>query len=142
MDIAKTLEWTTIIGATILLFAIGFMSIPVLYFIETPPDDPDITVQVTAKQWSWQFTYPDGSVSGNLVVQAGDSVKLEMTSDDVIHSFYVRDLGMKVDIFPARVREFWIQPEQPGEYWIQCAEFCGRSHALMRAKLIVEGAAV
>ncbi len=139
MDITKTLEWSTIFGATALLFYIGFISLPVLSAFETLPDEPDMVVEVTARQWAWEFRYPDGSVSDRLTVRAGDIVKLEMTSEDVIHSFFVTELAFKVDIIPGKMVDVWMQPDVPGEYWIQCAEFCGKFHGSMRTRLVVEG---
>lgn len=138
MEVAKTLEISTIVGAMALLFYIGFISLPVLYAFEAIPDEPDMVVEVIARQWVWEFRYPDGSVSDRLTVKAGDVVKLELTSEDVIHSFFVSDLFFKVDVIPGKVVEVWMQPDQPGEYWIQCAEFCGKFHGSMRTLLIVE----
>ena len=138
MDDMKALEWSTILGAVALLFYIGFISLPVLYAFDTLPEDPDMVVAVTARQWAWEFRYPDGSVSDRLTVTAGDLVKLELTSEDVIHSFFVSDLAFKVDVFPGKVVEVWMQPDVPGEYWIQCAEFCGKFHGSMRTRLVVE----
>ncbi len=138
MDAAKTLEISTIVGATAILFYIGFISLPVLYAFQTIPDDPDMVVEVIARQWAWEFRYSDGSVSDRLTVKAGDVVKLELTSEDVIHSFFVKDLFFKVDVIPGKVVEIWMQPDVPGEYWIQCAEFCGKFHGSMRTRLVVE----
>jgi len=138
MDAAKTLEIATIVGATAILFYIGFISLPVLYAFQTIPDEPDMVVEVIARQWAWEFRYSDGSVSDRLIVKAGDVVKLELTSEDVIHSFFVKDLFFKVDVIPGKVVEIWMQPDVPGEYWIQCAEFCGKFHGSMRTRLVVE----
>ena len=138
MDVAKTLEISTIVGAAAILFYIGFISLPVLYAFEAIPDEPDMVVEVIARQWAWEFRYSDGSVSDRLTVKAGDVVKLELTSEDVIHSFFVKDLFFKVDAIPGKVVEFWMQPDVPGEYWIQCAEFCGKFHGSMRTRLVVE----
>ena len=138
MDVVTALEISTIVGATALLFYIGFISLPVLYAFEAIPDEPDMVVEVIARQWVWEFRYPDGSVSDRLTVKAGDVVKLVLTSEDVIHSFFVHDLAFKIDVIPGRVVEVWMQPDVPGEYWIQCAEFCGKFHGSMRTRLVVE----
>jgi len=138
MDAAKTLEISTIVGATAILFYIGFISLPVLYAFQTIPDEPDMVVEVIARQWVWEFRYSDGSVSDRLTVKAGDVVKLKLTSEDVIHSFFVKELFFKVDVIPGKVVEIWMQPDVPGEYWIQCAEFCGKFHGSMRTRLVVE----
>ena len=138
MEVVTALEISTIVGATALLFYIGFISLPVLYAFEAVPDEPDMVVEVIARQWAWEFRYPDGSVSDRLTVKAGDVVKLVLTSEDVIHSFFVHDLAFKIDVIPGRVVEVWMQPDVPGEYWIQCAEFCGKFHGSMRTRLVVE----
>ena len=132
----KQIEYLTIFGATILLFALGFMAIPLMYEIENPREE-DYIVKVTAEQWAWKFEYPNGEITSELNIKSGETVKLEMESTDVIHAFYVRDLHIKFDIIPGRVKEIWITPETPGEYWIQCAEFCGAFHGAMRTKMTV-----
>ena len=140
MNTLEKLEWATIIGATILLFGLAALSLPVLDALDDPDyyGEPDYIVNVVASQWSWNFIYPDGSESGELKIKQGDIVRLELESKDVIHSFYVREMGFKVDIIPGRTRIQIISAETPGEYWIQCAEFCGAYHGGMRTKVIIE----
>ena len=140
MNTLEKLEWATIIGATILLFGLAALSLPVLDALDDPDyyGEPDYIVNVVASQWSWNFIYPDGSESGELKIKQGDIVRLELESKDVIHSFYVREMGFKVDIIPGRTRIHIIIAETPGEYWIQCAEFCGAYHGGMRTKVIIE----
>ena len=139
MNTLEKLEWATIIGATILLFGLAALALPVLDALDNPDyyGEPDYIVNVVASQWSWNFIYPDGSESGELKIK-GDIVRLELESKDVIHSFYVREMGFKVDIIPGRTRIHIIIAETPGEYWIQCAEFCGAYHGGMRTKVIIE----
>lgn len=140
MNTLEKLEWATIIGATILLFGLAALALPVLDALDNPDyyGEPDYIVNVVASQWSWNFIYPDGSESGELKIKQGDIVRLELESKDVIHSFYVREMGFKVDIIPGRTRIQIISAETPGEYWIQCAEFCGAYHGGMRTKVIIE----
>ena len=140
MNTLEKLEWATIIGATILLFGLAALALPVLDALDNPDyyGEPDYIVNVVAGQWSWNFIYPDGSESGELKIKQGDIVRLELESKDVIHSFYVREMGFKVDIIPGRTRIQIISAETPGEYWIQCAEFCGAYHGGMRTKVIIE----
>ena len=141
MNTLEKLEWATIVGATILLFGLAFMAIPLLEELDSLQyygQDPDYTVNVNSFQWCWVFTYPDGHESGELTIGAGDVVRLELESEDVIHSFYVRELGFKTDIIPGKTRIHLIKADVPGEYWIQCAEFCGAYHGGMRTRLVVE----
>ena len=96
------------------------------------------TVYVTAKQWMWKFTYPDGrSANDVLTVPVGKPIKLAMTSRDVIHSFYVPGFRLKQDVIPGRYTSVWFEATAPGEYPIFCAELCGVSHSFMRGAVVV-----
>ena len=137
MKRVQILELATIIGAVIILSYIAIISVPVLQFIDTSPDSSAPTITVVGKQWAWEFIYPDGTRSGEVVINHGEIVNLELISDDVIHSLYIRNLGFKLDTMPGRTNKSWLVVEEPGEYDIQCAEFCGLNHWAMRATLKV-----
>ncbi|MEM0440655.1 MAG: cupredoxin domain-containing protein [Candidatus Caldarchaeum sp.] len=137
MDRAKLVENLTIIGAVALFVVIGVASWIVLADLEAPKP-ADVTVKVIARQFAWQFEYPDGTVSGELRVKAGQTVKLELYSEDVIHSIYFRDFGLKKDVVPGKVNVLFITPLVPGQYLIQCTEFCGQGHYSMLAWMVVE----
>lgn len=127
--------WTVV--PAVILVIITAISIPVLFFTDTPPA-PDTVVTVTANRFSWNFTYEDGtSTLGELWIRQGVIVQFDVTSTDVIHSFAVPELGIKIDAVPGRISHFWVQAEEPGDYLIQCAEFCGAGHYGMRAELHV-----
>jgi cytochrome c oxidase subunit 2 len=96
-------------------------------------------IQITAKKWLWAFEYPDGSRdAGRLHVPVNKPVKFIMTSEDVIHDFFVPDMRVKHDIIPGRYTEVWFTPTVMGEHVVTCAEYCGKGHSDMRATLIVE----
>jgi cytochrome c oxidase subunit 2 len=96
-------------------------------------------VQVTAKKWLWQFEYPDGTRTvGDLHVPYNKSVKFVMTSEDVLHDFFVPDMRVKHDIIPGRFTEVWFKPTVMGKHNITCAEYCGKGHSDMRGILTVE----
>jgi cytochrome c oxidase subunit 2 len=96
-------------------------------------------VQITAKKWLWQFEYPDGTRSVNeLHLPVNKSVHLVMTSEDVLHDFFVPDMRMKRDIVPGRYTEYWFTPTLLGEHVSTCAEYCGKGHSDMHAKLFVD----
>ncbi len=92
-----------------------------------------IEVDVTGYQWWWAFDYPEEGVTtaNELVFPVGKAVKLNLRSADVIHSFWLPKLAGKVDLMPGQENFMWIQADEPGMYWGQCAEFCGDSHAYM-----------
>jgi cytochrome c oxidase subunit 2 len=105
---------------------------------EPPSDRPMLVVYLTAKQWMWKFSYPDGRATNDvLVVPQGQPVKLVMTSRDVIHSFYVPAFRIKQDVVPGRYIVSWFQSDTPGTYPIDCAEYCGLSHSEMRGEVVV-----
>ncbi|MEQ1946764.1 MAG: cytochrome c oxidase subunit II [Bryobacteraceae bacterium] len=106
-------------------------------FIVAPGDAME--VQVTGQKWQWQFEYPDGTRSLNeLHVPVNKPVRLVMTSVDVIHDFYVPDMRVKHDVVPGRYTQLWFNPTVLGEHVGTCAEYCGKGHSDMRAKVFVE----
>ena len=95
-------------------------------------------VNVTAQKWSWNFTYKEGfSNPKELVIPVNKPVKLLMQSQDVLHSFYVPDFRVKIDVIPNRYMMLWFEPTKIGEYDIFCAEYCGKSHSEMLGKVRV-----
>ena len=107
--------------------------------LQSPPADA-IPIYVTAKQWMWEFAYPDGPTSANvLTVPVGRPVKLIMTSRDVIHSFYVPDFRIKQDVVPGRTMTTWFEVDQPGTSEILCSQYCGTRHSLMRGQVVALG---
>ena len=93
-------------------------------------------VKVTAQKWFWQFDYPDGAASTNeLVVPTGVPVKLVMSSQDVIHSFFVPDFRVKMDVLPNRYTIAWFEATEPGTYDLFCTEYCGTGHSKMLGKV-------
>lgn len=96
-------------------------------------------IQVTAKKWQWQFEYPDGTRTINDIhVPIGKPVRLVMTSEDVLHSFFVPAFRVKHDIVPGRYTEVWFEPTKLGVHQVFCAEYCGKSHSDMLAKVHVD----
>jgi cytochrome c oxidase subunit II len=96
-------------------------------------------IQITAKKWIWTFEYPDGSRTANEIpVPIGKPVKFIMTSEDVLHDFFVPDMRVKHYIVPGRYTEVWFTPTVAGVHHVTCAEYCGKGHSDMQAKLTVE----
>lgn len=97
-----------------------------------------LEVHVTAKQWAWDFTYKSGKVSGNeFYVPVNTPVKLIMTSQDVIHSFYIPSMRIKQDVVPGRYTALTFNSDKLGDFQVFCTEYCGSAHSAMLAKLHV-----
>ena len=131
---ALELTWTGIpLLLVIVIFAWGFK---VYLDMRTPPAN-SYEVQVTGQKWKWLFTYPTGHVDENLHVPIDQPVRLTMTSEDVIHSFFVPAFRIKQDVVPGRYSKVWFRATRTGEFQVYCAEYCGTSHSDMLAKVIV-----
>lgn len=140
-DHAPTRNLWVELGWSIIPFilTLGFYVWATMLFLDIyrPPADA-VPIHVVAKQWMWKFQHPDGAREINaLHVPAGRPVKLIMTSEDVIHSFYVPALRVKQDLVPGRYTSLWFDAEKPGRYPLRCAEFCGTDHSVMGGMLIV-----
>ena len=103
----------------------------VFFEIYSPPADA-VTIKVVGLQWMWKLMHPEGKQEINeLHIPVGQAVKLEMTSQDVIHSFFVPAFRVKQDVLPGRETTLWFRPERPGKYHLHCAEYCGTEHSYM-----------
>lgn len=98
-----------------------------------PNDDRTMIINVTGQQWDWIMHYPDHNVtlSNELHLPVGVAVDMHITSEDVIHSFWVPRLAGKIDAIPGRTNILRMEASQTGEFRGQCAEFCGLDHAHM-----------
>jgi len=109
-----------------------------LFFDMRVPPKNAMEIYVVGKQWMWKIQHPEGNREINeLHVPVGRPVKLIMTSQDVIHSFYIPAFRIKQDVLPGRYSEQWFEATTPGEYHLFCAEYCGTSHSGMIGKVIV-----
>jgi len=135
--------WTVI--PTILILGPGVWSVLALFEIDQPPIGADtLEVTVVGHQWWWEFQYPDADGSGKTIITANElripvdrAIKLKLQSDDVIHSFWVPKLAGKVDVIPTRTNRMWLQADEIGTFYGQCAEFCGTAHAQMKFRVEV-----
>lgn len=133
-NIIAELLWTVIPTLIVLaMFWFGWSGYKALR--EAPADSMEVSV--TARMWSWKFEYPNGKTSSELYVPANTPVKLNMTSLDVIHSFYVPAYRIKMDTVPGMNTYVWFNSGDPEEYDILCAEYCGVRHAFMLSKVKV-----
>ncbi len=105
--------------------------------LTTAPDDA-YEIRVVGKSWLWEFHYETGHVSVNeLHVPVDRPVKLIMSSDDVLHSFYIPDFRVKMDVLPNRYTSVWFEAIETGESIVYCAEYCGNAHSNMIATTYV-----
>jgi len=148
------IAWT--LGPVLILILIGSFSLPILFKqIEIP--EPDLTVKAVGNQWYWSYEYPDNEMSFDslileredlaehgypdemyllatdaaMVVPVGAVVKLQVTAADVQHAWAMPAFGVKMDAIPGRLNETWFQVDEPGVYFGQCSELCGKDHAYM-----------
>jgi cytochrome c oxidase subunit 2 len=109
-----------------------------LFFTDHSPPPNTIDIYVVGKQWMWKVEHTNGYREINEVhVPVGRPVRLIMTSQDVIHSFYVPAFRIKQDVIPGRTTELWFQPTKPGTYHLFCAEYCGMAHSAMIGDIVV-----
>jgi cytochrome c oxidase subunit 2 len=132
---ALEITWTAI-PLILCLFMFGWAA--KLYVqMETPPKDA-MELSVVGKQWMWKIQHPEGPREINtLHVPVGKAIKLTMTSQDVIHSFYIPAFRVKQDVVPGRYVNEWFVPTKVGEYHLFCAEYCGAQHSGMIGSVIV-----
>jgi cytochrome c oxidase subunit 2 len=125
-----------------LFIVLAYAYLGAINLAETRRADPEaMIVEVTGLQWSWTFEYPPVNgltvVSDELHLPVGKQVLLRMTSNDVIHSFWVPEFRVKQDLVPGRITELRITPTLEGNYMVRCAELCGTSHAYMEKPVVV-----
>ena len=128
--------WTVI--PALILAAISVPTVSSIFEL-TGCDSDSMRVEVTGHQWWFEFHYPDQNIdtANVLVMPVGEEVCLEMTSDDVIHNFWVPALHGKRYIIPGQTTLLRLEADETGEFWGHCAEFCGLSHSLMRTRALV-----
>jgi len=126
--------WTAI--PALLVTSIAIVSAVVLAQNGNAGSDP-LVVKVTGRQFMWTFTYPNGRTTGYLEVPKDRHTKLEITSEDVIHSFWVPQLSQKQDAVPGQTNPLVITPTRLGTYPVICTELCGLGHAIMRSHISV-----
>lgn len=129
-----------ILGSVIpfILVMIMFFWGSILFLKSEVPPANAMEILVTGKQWMWKIQHPNGKREINhLHVPAGVPVKLTMTSEDVIHSFYLPALRMKRDVVPGKYTKMWFQADKVGQSHLFCAEYCGTEHSEMVGSLHV-----
>jgi cytochrome c oxidase subunit 2 len=128
-SIPLEIVWSVIpFGLSMVMFTWGAS----VFFRERRPPDNALPIYVVAKQWMWKLQHPEGQREINeLHIPVGRPVKLTMTSEDVIHSFFVPAFRTKQDVVPGRYTTTWFTAIKPGKYHLFCAEYCGNNHSGM-----------
>ncbi len=145
--------WTGI--PALILIVIAIPSLRILYDQETlPVAEPDLTIKITGQQWYWSYEYPDHdglefdsyildddeltegqprllTTDTQVIVPVDKYIRLQITSDDVIHAWALPAAGVKMDAVPGRLNEIWMKIDKPGMYYGQCSELCGINHGYM-----------
>ena len=149
--------WTVI--PVVILVIIAVPSFKLLYFMDKA-ENPDMTIKVTANQWYWDYEYPDQEgltfsstmldaedakaagdprllgVDNPLVVPVGQNIQVLVTSNDVMHSFFVPSLAVQIYGISGRANETWMRIDKAGTYYGQCNQICGVNHSFMPIKVI------
>ena len=154
--VSKThaIEMLSVLVTSLVLAYIGVVAGTNLIAIDTPPSDAGLHVKVVARQFYWTFeyapnstitfpngtttTFPNGtSFENTLYVSTGEIVYLEIVSMDVAHSFFIPQLGIHIDAIPGHDNKYWFTADTPGQYLIECTQFCGVGHYTMIGSLVV-----
>ena len=127
--------WSVIpFGLTLVMFVWGAV---IFLDISSPPEDA-LEIGVVGRQWMWKIQHPTGQSEINeLHVPLGQPVKLMMTSEDVIHDFYLPAFRVKQDVLPGRYTTVWFEATKAGVFQLFCAEYCGTQHSGMIGRVVV-----
>jgi cytochrome c oxidase subunit 2 len=129
------IAWTAIpLALTVVMFLWGSS----LYIRNSRPPRAATEIFVIGKQWMWQLQHPEGRREINeLHIPVGQPIKLTMTSEDVIHDFFIPAFRVKKDVVPGRYSTIWFEATKTGRYHFYCAQYCGTNHSHMRGYVIV-----
>src|SRR5215467_1272733 len=128
-SIPLEITWSAI---PFVVFMFIFVWGAVIFFKERTPPRGSMEVYTVAKQWMWKFEHVEGQREINeLHVPVGRDVKMIMTSQDVIHSFYIPAFRLKQDVLPGRYTTLWFRATKPGTYHVFCSQYCGTQHSGM-----------
>ncbi|HEX2090693.1 MAG TPA: cytochrome c oxidase subunit II [Actinomycetota bacterium] len=129
-----------VVGPLIVLAVLWVVTLRDVNFLAAPLRSNMLTVDVIGRLWWWEVRYPEqGIVTANEIhIPVGQPVRIRLTSNGVIHSFWVPELAGKTDMIAGQTNNMWLEASQPGVYRGQCAEYCGRQHTHMIFFVIAE----
>jgi cytochrome c oxidase subunit II len=120
------------------IFIVFFVWGATIYYDAYRPPDNAMVVYGIGKQWMWKFQHPEGQREINeLHVPIGQPVQVVLTSEDVIHSFFVPDFRIHMDVLPNRYTSVWFQATRIGSWRLECSQYCGTNHSGMIGRVIV-----
>lgn len=126
-----------VLGIMLTVFMGIFFWSSSLYLEQYRGPQAAMTLNVVGKQWMWKIQHPSGAREINtLHIPVGETIALRVTSEDVIHSFFIPDFRIKRDVLPGAYYKVWFEATKPGEYRLFCAEYCGSYHSRMRGKIV------
>jgi cytochrome c oxidase subunit 2 len=127
----------------VVLLAVFGATVYAMRVLPTTAEPDALTVEIIGHRWWYEVHYPDGGgirTRDEMHIPVGRQVELRLTSTDVIHSFWVPELGGKMDMLPDGTNSLVLQADEPGRWTARCAEFCGLHHAQMKLRVIAEPA--
>ena len=142
-DDRRTLRLVILAGAVVPLIVLAILMGLGIYteqVLAAPSSEPQYTIDIIGHQWWWEVHYAkEGITTANEIhIPVGEPVFIKLTSADVIHSFWVPQLKEKQDTIPGQTSTIWLQADQPGSYWGECAEYCGVEHAKMNILVVAD----
>lgn len=129
-----------VIGPAIILLVVFGATLWTLRLIATPATEEELTIHVIGQRWWWEVQYPQQqfATANEIHIPANRPVRIVLSSDNVIHSFWVPELQGKMDLMPGKTNSLWLEADEPGIYRGECAEFCGVQHAKMNFLVIAQ----
>ena len=136
-DHNNLLEVTWTIIPAILVMVVFFWSFKIYMKMNVIPPDA-MEIKVTGQKWFWSFDYPEGiNIANEMTIPVNTPVKLIMSSQDVLHSFFVPNFRTKMDVLPNKYTMMWFEATETGQFDLFCTEYCGLSHSEMIGKINV-----
>lgn len=129
-----------IVMPAVILAVVYIATLWTMRALATPAIAEELTIHVIGHLWWWEVQYPEQqfATANEIHIPVNQPVRFVLSSPNVIHSFWVPELQGKMDLVPGRVNTMWLEANQPGIYWGECAEFCGTQHAKMQFVIIAE----
>jgi cytochrome c oxidase subunit II len=129
-----------VVAPLVILLVVFGATVNAMRFVPTTAPPEALVIEVVGHQFWWEVRYPDAGITttNELHIPVGRRINLQLTSADVIHSFWVPELAGKLDLLPDRTNTLILQADEPGEHVSRCAEYCGLEHTKMLLTVVAE----